>query len=306
MRNQTLMSRQLEYFCTLYRLKNYQAAAKAIPITYQGLKKSISKLETELNAALFASDKEDKLTPTLAADLLYEQAIQWTEDINRLEDSIQSRTANSIRTLSVCAARGAMNTLSYEMFFDFDELNPDIRLDINELSDVCADESLLHGEFGIGFTASPFEENLVTIPLVSQSCAAWVHKDHPLALRQSISLSDLDGENVMMPSVQYKETHYILSALNERGIHLAAKRFNSDPSWSMAYAAQNRGIGLTPANVYGFASSTSDAVLISIIDGYNRTTGISHRRGHILSADERKLWNYITNKASRQERPSNQ
>ena len=293
MRNQTLMSRQLEYFFTLYRLKDYSAAANAIPISYQGLRKSISKLEAEMGVTLFVGGDGGGLEPTPAADALYEHTLKWSEDIDNLDKAIHTQGGNKVRSLHVCASIGVLNSLGYELFFKFDDAYPNIRLNITELTDTGTDESLLRGEFGIGFTVSPFDEELVTTPLLSQPSAAWVNKNHPLASKTALALRDLADENVMMPNVQYKEARYLLSLLNDKGIHLASKRFSSDPTWSMAFAAAGKGIGLTPANVYGYSKSPKDVVLLPLVDGYTRTMGLSHRRGHILSADERCFRNYI-------------
>lgn len=293
MRNQTLMSRQLEYFFTLYRIKDYSTAASAIPISYQGLRKSISKLEAEMGATLFVNGDDGALEPTSAADALYEHTLKWSEDIDNLERAIHAQGKSGVRSLHICATIGVLNTLGYQLFFEFDDMNPNIRLNITELTDVGTDESLLRGEFGIGFTASPFDEDLVTTPLFSQPSAVWVNKNHPLATKSSLTLRDLEDENIMMPNVQFKTTRYMLSLLNERGIHLASKRYNSDPTWSLAFASADKGIGLTPGNVYGFSKHPDDVVLLPLVDGYTRTMGLSHRRGHILSADERVFCDFV-------------
>lgn len=296
MRNQTFLSRQLEYFAVLYRLKSYSAAAKAIPITYQGLKKSIHKLEAELNTALFLPGNGDEIEPTHSADALYDLTSKWTCDVNDLEKELFPSTASGVRTLNVCACLGGANTLGLPLLFKFEELHPDIRVNLAEYSDALADESLLRGEYGIGFTSSPFNDSLITMPIASFSCSAWINKNHRLAAKPSITFNDLEGENLMIPNAQYKESAYVLQALNTKGVHLKSKHYNNDPLWSLSFAEQGYGIGMSPSDPYfGTAPSLQkslNAVLVPIADGYTRTIGLSHRRGHLLTADERTFRDY--------------
>lgn len=300
MRNQTFFSRQLEYFSVLYRLKNFSAAAKAIPITYQGLKKSINKLETELSTVLFMPGNGDSIEPTHSADALYDLITKWTDDLTALEKEMFPSAGNGARTLNVCACLGSVNTLGLSLFFQFEKANPDIRVNVAEYSDVLADESLLRGEYGIGFTSSPFNDDLTTIPLASFECAAWINKQHRLARRESISFEDLEGENLMIPNSQYKENAHVLQTLNTKGVHLKSKRYNNDPTWSRSFAEQGYGIGMSPRDpcLISQAEPTHEspyAVLVPIADGYLRTIGLSHRRGHLLTADEKLFWNHYKN-----------
>ena len=280
MRNQTLMSRQLEYFSVVFRKRSISAAAKAIPISYQGLKKSLSKLEAEVGAALFTVSGEDgELTPTRDAELLYELMLRWTEDVNRLGDDLARGTKGDVRVIDVCAAGGCIGTVGPSPIFRFEDEHPGIRLNLTEHPDDLADGSLLSGEYGIGFTASPFDENLITEPIASAGCAAWVNRSHPLAQKTSLRLEDLEGESVILPDRRYKANHFMQSALREKGIRLKQVRECANPTWSMAFAIEDEAPG--------------DAILLPVEDGYVYTMGLSRRRGHILTPDERLVWDWF-------------
>lgn len=299
MRNQTFLSRQLEYFSVLYRLKNYSAAAKAIPITYQGLKKSMGKLEAELDTVLFVPGDGDTIETTHSADALYDLATKWMSDVGDLEREISTPAGNGIRTLNVCSALGIMSELGLSLLFEFERQHPDVRVSFTEYSDVLTDESLLSGSYGIGFTSSPFDDNLITTPLVTLGYAAWVNKDHPLAVKSSITFEDLEGEILMIPNAQYKENAYTLQALNTRGVRLKSKRYSNDPSWSLTFAELGYGIGLTPqgndcrCDQAGRTRESDRAVLVPLTGGYTRTIGLSRRHGHLLTRDEKAFWSYF-------------
>ncbi len=61
-------SEQLRFFKLLYQIRNASAAARLIPMSPQGLMKSIRSLETELGVPLFIIDKNGTMTLLHADD----------------------------------------------------------------------------------------------------------------------------------------------------------------------------------------------------------------------------------------------
>ena len=87
---------QLHYFAAVYRERNIVAAAAQVPMSTQGLSKSIHRLEAELGVPLFVIEANGGRTPTEYADVLarfawriFDEYEQLTSDFER----IQSKSA---------------------------------------------------------------------------------------------------------------------------------------------------------------------------------------------------------------------
>ncbi len=83
-------SEQLRNFALAYRTHNFAAAARAIPMTAQGLTKSIRTLEIELGVTLFKHDKESgSQVPTPYADELIAYSTDIDERLRQLRKAIR-------------------------------------------------------------------------------------------------------------------------------------------------------------------------------------------------------------------------
>ena len=75
---------ELFYFVKTYELRSYAEAAKAINISYSGLKKSLGKLEEEFSQQLFVSGGP-AIQPTPCGDILYNSAVKILEIVKGLQ-----------------------------------------------------------------------------------------------------------------------------------------------------------------------------------------------------------------------------
>lgn len=299
MKNQSLFARQLEYFECLYREKNYSAAARKIPITYQGLRKAMAKLEGELEVPLFiANDEDQTLDSTPFADALYDEVIKWSQDIKNLEGNFEQMRSGTVTVISLCAAMGALAFLGYDLVSEFEDRFPQYSLRVYEYADDYVDHALVSEEFGIGLTAGPFNEELSTKPLGSQMSAAWVNRDNPLSEKPVLHMRDLDGQTIVLPEPHYKQHVYFAERFREEGI-VPKRTFEcSDMLWSYSYAIQNRGIGICVAGSMAIPvpKDYGEVVQLPIVDGFTCEFGISMRRGHVLTEGERGIVDFFVSR----------
>lgn len=298
MDNQILLARQLEYFKTLYRVRNYAAAARAIPITYQGLRKAIAKLEGNLGINLFEEAGEGStLTPTQYGDLLYQTAMKWSQDIKDLRHTIDLMSRDERSRVSLCTVVGSMGILGYHLVSDFNHDHTSLQIDAFEYSDEWVDQALLSEEFGLGIVASPFEEGLFVHKLASIGCSVWVPRTHPLASRQSLTLADFDGQSITLPEPHFKSHAFYRERFRELGVQPSSIMHCSDMYWSYMFALEGRGLGLYIDAIESLMAPNNQTVLLPLEDGYVRTLGIAYRCGHVLSPQENVVFNYFVQSA---------
>ena len=286
-----LVPRHLQYFEALYQRRSYAEAARAIPITYQGLKRGIEALERNLDAHLFDIGEDGRLKPTEFADVLHATARRWIDDARALERNFEGLRASGRRTITLGVVTGALGRLP--RIEAFERAHDDLALDVVEYADDIIDEMLYDGDLDLAITAGPFDEAFVTIPLVRFTSCIWVRRDHPLAARDQVTLQDLNGEHVMYPGAHYRTNAYLARAFDERGICPRSVTYCADMMSSYMFAAQGKGVGVGIWQVAEDLAMIDEVRAIPLEDGICHAFGLSYRAGHEITLDERAFIEFV-------------
>ena len=87
---------ELFYYVKTYELRSYSEAARAINISYSGLKKSIAKLEGEFSQPLFVSGASS-VQPTEFGEVVYNSAVKILEIVKGLHAIGSEKDQNSYK-----------------------------------------------------------------------------------------------------------------------------------------------------------------------------------------------------------------
>lgn len=286
--------RQWEYFVAVYRARSYAAAAKGIPISYQGLRKALSKLEAGLGRPLFVSDG-GRLEPTPSADLVYDLALKWMHDMEKLEQAFESSQGRAEKTvIGICASQGALTLLGFDLIARFSERHPDLMLSVNEFSDKEADDLLEKGEYSLGVTVSPFSDRLVSEPIARAEPYAFVNRSNPLSKKDHLALADFDGECVMVSSENNKSFDFYRDAFEKCGVHPSSVIPCSGINWSYNHALRNQGIGTAHGmQVFEDLLQDDEVVFMPVRGGYVYEIAVSYRRGHVPTKREKMVIEFL-------------
>lgn len=190
--------RQLRYFLQVYRDGSILKAAQHISISQQALSKSIALLEQEVGVPLFSRSSRG-LTPTETGELLHElsQPIVDAMDILLREISVSAKL-NSMQ-FSVGISQGVEHFVRQRDIDVFCTQNPPVHIAIEERSyDLC--EALVeNGSMTAALISGPVQNpRLVTINLLRSQRVAIVRKESPLARKDLIHISDLNGYRLVL------------------------------------------------------------------------------------------------------------
>ncbi len=281
----------MQYFKILYQKLDYAAAARAIPISYQGLKRSMQSFEENLGIHLFDIGERDCLKPTPYADLLYGTAQKWIDDAHALERAFGSLRNSGKRMIALGVATGAQHSLS--RLEKFESFHDDIALDVIEYPDCIVDEMLGNGVVDLAITAEPFDLSFTTIPLVRFRSCVWVRNDHRLANCNCVSLSDLQGEDLMFPDSHYRTGEYMLRTFSERGIEPRSVSYCTDMLSPFMFAVRGKGVGIGLWEVAQGLTSIGSVKAILLDDGISNAFGLSYRKDHEITSDEQALIDFL-------------
>lgn len=282
-------TRDLEAFIAVYKYKGLSSAAKTLYITPQGLSKTIQKLERELGTALFTR-KPTGMEPTLAGERLY---MCSRSIINQLS-SISGEYLNLSADYTVPCTSYSVRFLSSEIFAYMHSLYPDVGLHLIEKPDSVIDEMLGDGQVEIALMQAPVDSSRYNyISLASFPVCVLVNRSNPLALHDSLSLSDLQGMSLLYVGGDMFST--ILKraeAFRGAGLNLI-EVLDNEYCWFSAANNQNVAITATSPDDFERFSQVKCIPLRSEEPALcSWELGIAYRRDSPLSAYARSFIDY--------------
>ena len=210
---------QLRYFQAVCRLQNMTHASEALHVSQPSISAAIKELEAEFHVTLFhrryrgmIMTKEGEQFLALAEGLLNhaDQAHQTMEDISRHRQTLRLGIPPMIGTL-----------LLPHILHGFLEKNPNLAVTIEEGGRQDLENRLVNSQLDLAFLPHdrPFEKPLTALPILDLETLCCVSIVHPLASRRRISISDLDGQ----PLVLFKNSFFQTKTILDRYAHSDCK-----------------------------------------------------------------------------------
>lgn len=281
---------QLRHFALAYQMRNFAAAARTVPMSAQGFTKSLKNLEAELGVPLFVRDeKTGTHHPTPYADefntyvhLADAQFHELKRAFRRIEDAENERVV-------IGASLGIMGLLGQDFRDALARFNPNIKLACSEMSDYRCDESLANRDVGLAFTLTPYNSDFHTTTLYTSTVRLWVNTDDPLACRETITVSDLEGRKIALPGPEYKCNSTILGKCRELKVHLADIHESSEMFWLFNFAYEGCGVAFSVDHLGALPCFTGERVRCIPLEGITWRFGVSSSPKRPLAPSEAAL-----------------
>ena|GEM_PF-2611411 len=209
--------KQLKYFKQVYESGSFSKAAERLGITQQGLSLSIEKLENELGVVLFLRGKKG-VSPTQIASHFKGDADRLINAADEFKNRIQEagREINGIVKLALMPA--VVYYFVPRLLSEFHELYPHVDLQISEMADAVCEASVFSGTSDAACLIGPVKSrDLEWTPLFEDAVSVMMHKDNPLASRESLTFADLAKEQFIMPPTESRWHQLIVDLCRKSG-----------------------------------------------------------------------------------------
>lgn len=190
---------QMTYFLAIEKHKSFSIASHELCISQSSLSKQIKALEIELDTKLFDRNTRN-ISLTLAGEEFSIYAKKFVNDYENIITNMKKYSNNNspmlnIGTIPVLTQYGFTSTIAA-----FKNIHPDIGINIieNENEDIL--NMLCKSEIDLALLRNlnlP-KESLDILPLIDDELVLVTSKDHPLAKKDKISLSDAKDENFIL------------------------------------------------------------------------------------------------------------
>ena len=192
--------RQLRYFVKTAETRNFSHAASCLNIAQSSLSQQIKHLEDELGTQLFIRDSHS-LQLTEAGEVILPFALRTIQDAEACVDRINDLRKLLTGTLNIGVTHSFSPILT-ESVISFIKMYPKIKVNIvykqmNELMELLSNREL---DFVLAFKPIHPLPNVESHILFQNTLSAIVGKNHPLASKEKVSISELEKYDLALPS----------------------------------------------------------------------------------------------------------
>ncbi|MFO1139002.1 MAG: LysR family transcriptional regulator [Paracoccus sp. (in: a-proteobacteria)] len=237
--------RQLRYFLVLAEELHFGRAAERLNISQPPLSTSLKQLEENLGFALLQRNQRGvQLTP---AGRVYAESVRQVLTQLEAAEAAAAQTARKVTGKLTVAFVPSMLFRNLDTTIkEFHEAYPEVELHLREMNTVSQIEGLMNRSIDLGFVHSvSLPEQIAEQVLETERLMCCVPRDHRLAARGRIRLSDLEDEKVLLFSREFAPQFYdkIVSLLASRSNRLYSGYHIQH--WFTVVALVNRGMGVS-------------------------------------------------------------
>ncbi|WOD16087.1 LysR family transcriptional regulator [Paraburkholderia kirstenboschensis] len=254
----------LEAFSAVMSAGSMTGAGKLMGRSQPGVTRMIQELEQEIGYALFER-KGPRVTPTGRAFRLYEEVERSLVGLDAIRASARAIGADMHGPLRVAATPALAAALVPRAVASLNEhvaqlpsrqdggRGHPVDVQLRSASAEQVVQALLARTVEVGIATLPLDHAALNIHyIVEASCVAVLHRDHPSAHREVLTLEEIAGHAVVTVANRYRLRHRIDAAFSKAGLKpLVALETNASLNAVMAAHAQLGVAVVDPATAYG-------------------------------------------------------
>jgi len=238
--------RALQYFVKLAELKHFSKAAAACFVSQPTLSTQIRKLEEELGVSLVErAPRKIMLTP-IGEDIAH-RARHILRDIEHVKDAARRSKDPETGTIKLGIFPTLAPYLLPHVIPVIRRRYPELRMQLAEEKTEIILNMLDQGRLDAGLLALPVEEHGMEVEvLFEEPFVTAMPSSHPLSDKQSISLQDLEGEELLLLEEGHCLRQHALEVCALAGAHERVDFHATSMETLRQMVAANAGVTLMP------------------------------------------------------------
>lgn len=215
--------RQLRYFVAIAENLSFSEAARKLFISQSTLSQQIRQLEDELGSPLLRRDSHN-VTLTEAGDRLLPLAITTLHDAETCKIQVSDLKESLSGTLNIGVTH-SFSSIFFETMKTFITTYKGVTLNVRYANTCKLLEMLRRHEidFALAYKSPHVYDDVESHLLFKDQLCMVVNKEHALANRQSITLKDLEGFGIAMPSKELQARHMLDRYLDKENVKLRVR-----------------------------------------------------------------------------------
>jgi len=239
--------RDMRHFLAVAEERNFGRAAERLHIAQPPLSRQIKALEDELGAALFIRTPKG-VELTAAGQTLLDEVPNLLALAQRAKERTRRAGQGLIGQLDVGLFGSGVLDVIPRLLARFHAQRPEVKIRLHNLTKAEQLQALRERRLSVGFNRLvPEEEGLVIEPLLREALVVAMPEGHPLAVRPSIPLAELDGlPMILYPNIPMRGlAQEIVEAFRVEGVSLRIEQEVEDVLTAVALVASGFGLAVT-------------------------------------------------------------
>ena len=223
--------RQLNTLIAIADHGSFSAAARALFTVQSNVSAHISRLEKELGATLI-----DRQTGRMTED--GNRVLERARRIMHEMDDIRSDMESNDHDVSGDVRLGVIGTIARwaipPMLRQMSETHPRVHTVVTEGSSSALVPNVVSGLLNAAILHLPIDDpDLIVEPLFDEELLLLAPPEHPLAQREEVDITDLDGVPLLLPPAGAGLRRILERSSLERGVSLNSLAEVDRPSWQV-------------------------------------------------------------------------
>lgn len=240
----------LRYFFEVAAAGSFRGAADRLHIAASAINRQVQILEDELGCPLFERGRgRGGVTLTAAGHILL-------EDVRAAMDAVE-HGCNEIAALhglrrghvEIGINEGFASAFFPRFLAQFNKLHPEITFEVMVGGSRVLIDWLANNEVELVLAFNPpLRVGIEVLKRIDVETKLMVHKLHPLATKRTVTLADLAGCNMVMPSSDLIAHRYLHEMLAARKIKVRSVLVSNSHIFMQRAAAENLGVRVTSSH----------------------------------------------------------
>lgn len=238
--------KQISYFMAVAQESSFSRAAEKINVSQPTLSIAVKKLEEELGAPLFYTfDRRQRLTDEGAR--LLEGARQLMDVYQKTVEDVKITNERSSGSFTLGLSPLFGTCFFGDLIPSFSAAYPNIKIHMIEDGAYKIDQRILDGSVDIAVTLNTEQlSSFASCHFSTQRNVALLHKSHPLAEAESITVSQLRDEQFAIFNEDFILHRQILSACRAAGFRPKVALLSSQWDFMVELVSRNRAVSILP------------------------------------------------------------
>ncbi|CAI1973369.1 Ben and cat operon transcriptional regulator [Serratia fonticola] len=239
-------------------------AAESLGISQPAVSKAVASIEEKLGKTLFTREK-GRLNPTKDALFFYEEIVNIFNSLERIDDnnwaSKSSKTLKVITTPTIAYSYLAPLTARYA------KERSNVKVSFSVVNSVDMMNLLREGRADIALANADINNNLAELtiePIFKSKIVCMMHKNHELAKKEKLVLSDFNFRNIIMYTTRNILFSKIMKAFSGSGVETNVIAEVSDSLVALNFVNENLGLCLVPN--FPVIHQFNDNIIVKDID----------------------------------------
>lgn len=252
-------------FMECYETRSINKAAKSLFISPQGLGKILDRLEAELHISLFERTKQG-LIPTEAGVLFYDKCQNIIADVQDLERNLDS-IRNQKTIFKVGYSCGLIRRLPMNEVEALQASVENFEISMEEGYNQDIKTKLINGELDVALVIGRLAAaDVVEQEIDTKIMCALVPRNHRLFEQSSISIKDLENEQLICLNERYQSYSNLVAACERQGFFPKIRIKTMEAAMIYEFVEDGLGIGID-VDIHKKDFISKDIKLIPIKDG---------------------------------------